>query len=54
LANHLGQDEITDIVCDIALGEVSFGTVERLKEAAATVPGFDLNPKQYVPIVPTA
>lgn len=49
LQNYLGPDEITDIVCDIALGDVGAGTIERLREAAGTVRGFDLNPRQSVP-----
>lgn len=48
LLAYLGQDEITDIVCDIALGDVSAGTVERLRDAAAGVIGYDLNPRQSV------
>lgn len=48
-SQHLGADELTDIVCDIALGDVAAGTLGRLREAGGTVPGLDLLPKQWAP-----
>lgn len=50
LTNNLGADEVTDIVCEIAVAELSADSILRLKNASKTVPGFDLNPRQYVPI----
>lgn len=50
----LGIDELTDIVCDIALGDVASGTLGRLRDAGATITGLDLSPKQFAAFVPVA
>lgn len=42
-------DELTDLVCNIALGDLSEGDLGRLREAAATVKGFDLSPREFRP-----
>lgn len=48
LRAHLGDDEMKLITVDIVMGEVSSGTIERLREALATVvAGFDAAPAQY-------
>jgi hypothetical protein len=52
LTDNLGHDDVTDIVCDIALGDVSTGTIGRLREAAETITGFDLTTKQFVKFDP--
>ena len=45
---HLGDDEIKAITVDIVLGEVSTGTLERLREALeSTVTGLDFTPRLY-------
>lgn len=46
-AHHFDSDELTDLVCNIALGEVGPGDVERLREASAKVTGFDLTPREF-------
>jgi len=47
LSSQLPQDEVDNILQDIVLGEVGPGTVERLRDAAAAVPAFNLNPRQF-------
>ena len=54
IGGFLGPDEVTDILCDITLGEVGAGTMERLRDAAGMVTGYDLNPKQFVPFAAAA
>lgn len=44
----LSDEEVAEITYDIVLGNVSSGTVERLREALeAAVTGFDFTPRQY-------
>lgn len=50
----LGADELTDIVCDIALGDVGSGTLGRLREASGAVTGLDISPRQFAMFVPVA
>jgi hypothetical protein len=46
--NHLGDDEVKAITVDIVLGEVSTGTLERLREALGTMSnGLDLTPRLF-------
>lgn len=40
-------DELAAITYDVVLGEVSSGTLERLREAVAPMRGFDLTPREY-------
>ena len=49
MSAHLGPDEVSDLVFDIALGELGEGGLGRLREAAATVTGLDLSPRQFSP-----
>lgn len=53
-SHHFGPDELTDLVCNIALGEVGAGDIDRLREAAGTITGFDMTPKQAVAYKPAA
>ena len=48
---HLGEDELATITYDIVLGDVASGTVDRLREALATMTGLDFTPQQYRPHV---
>ena len=52
LRSGLGQDDLTQISYEIVLGEVGHGTVQRLQETLATLPGLDLTPRRYLPITP--
>lgn len=54
VTQYLGPDEVTELVCSIALGELGEGDLGRLRDALATVRGLDLNPRQWVPFVPGA
>jgi hypothetical protein len=46
--NHLSDDEVKAITVDIVLGEVSTGTLERLREALGTMSnGLDLTPRLF-------
>jgi hypothetical protein len=46
--NHLGDDEVKAITVDIVLGEVSTGTLERLRESLLLmVNGLDLTPRLF-------
>lgn len=54
MTRHLGPNEIADLVMSIALGELGAGDIERLREALATIPGLDLNPREGVVYRPTA
>lgn len=46
--NHLGDSEVKAITVDIVLGEVSTGTLERLREALGTMAnGLDLTPRLF-------
>jgi hypothetical protein len=50
---HLGQDDVANITYDIVLGDVDSRTVDRLKEALATMAdGLDCTPTQYRNRVP--
>lgn len=51
---HLGLDELSELVYSIALGELSAGDIERLRDAAATITGLDVNPREWVKFVPVA
>ena len=44
LRQLLGDDEIASITYDIVLGTVGTGTIERLREALAAIPGQDFTP----------
>jgi hypothetical protein len=52
--SYLGDEELTDLVCDIALGDINEGALGRLRDAAATVTGFDLNPRAFAVYNPNA
>ena len=49
-----GEDELTDLVCNIALGDVSDGDLGRLRDAAATITGYDLQSRNFVVYAPAA
>lgn len=51
LRTALGAEHYDDIKYDILLRTVDSGTIERLREAAASIPGFDLTPTQARPHV---
>lgn len=53
VTRELSPSEVADLVYSIALGELGAGDVERLQNAVATLPGFDVNPAQWVPIAET-
>lgn len=47
ILNQYGADEVEDLVCDIVLGELSSGQLERLKEATSRLAlGVQLSPRQ--------
>jgi hypothetical protein len=48
LRGYLGDDEMKMITVDIVMGEVSAGTIERLKSALeSALQGFDVTPNQF-------
>lgn len=48
LRQHLGEDDVKAITVDIVLGEVSAGTIERLREALGTLSaGLDVTPRMF-------
>lgn len=48
LRGYLGDDEMKMITVDIVMGEVSAGTIERLKSGLeSTLQGFDITPTQF-------
>ena len=47
VANQYGADEVDDLVCDIVLGELAVGQIERLKESVLRIShGVQLSPQQ--------
>lgn len=52
MTKYLGADEMEGLVYSIALGELSEGDLERLRNAAATVTGLDLAERDFAPFVP--
>jgi hypothetical protein len=52
ITQHLGHDDVANITYDIVLGDVDSRTVDRLKEALATMAdGLDCTPTQFRPRV---
>lgn len=50
MQDHLGPSEMTGIMCDIVLGDLGQGQIERLRESVSSITGYDLNTRQSVPI----
>lgn len=51
---HFDDQELSELVFSIVLGELSDGDLGRLRDAGATITGFDLTPRQFVKYVPNA